>query len=418
MLPFDEARARLLALAGAATTRDPDAPFRAPKGDEEVSLDAADGRVLAEDVAPPFDLPAFDASTMDGYAVARNDLAEDGGRLALVGESRAGHAPPPLAKGTTMRIFTGAIVPVGADAVVMQERVEVRESGGQREIVFAARPASAANVRFRGSDLRRGEPALAGGTRLGPAALGLAASCDRATVRVARRPRVVVITNGDELRTAGSPGTEGSIPESNGIAIATMARRAGAEIVARRTVPDVRDEVARALDEGLRHADLVITIGGVSVGDHDVVRDALSDAGVSLDFFRVAIKPGKPLAVGKKGDTIVLGLPGNPASAMVTFALFGVPLVRALEGDREPLPRTVPAVLSEPLPHEPGRMELVRAVVRAEGSALVARAVKHQASGAGIGVARANALVVVPREAGPLPAGAPVQAYLYEDLCL
>jgi len=407
MLAFDDARTRLLALVsngGAEGAR--------------VDLAAADGRVLAEDVAPPFDLPAFDASTMDGYAVARGSLAEGGGKLALVGESRAGHAPPPLAEGATMRIFTGAVLPAGADAVVMQEHVTVSGEGAARRVLFPRQPAAGANVRRRGSDLRAGEPALVRGSRLGPAELALAASCDRSAVTVAPRPRVVVLTNGDELRPAGTAGPEGSLPESNGIAIATMARRAGAEVLAREPLPDVRETVAAALRDATTRADLVITIGGVSVGDHDVVRGALEDAGVALDFFRVAIKPGKPLAVGTKGRTIVLGLPGNPASAMVTFALFGVPLLRAMAGDQRPLPRTAPARLGHALAHEPGRMELVRATLTNEGGALVARAVRHQASGAGIGVARANALVVVPREAASLEAGALVDVYPYEDLCL
>lgn len=416
MLSFEEARARLLALVPAV---------RHPRvGLEVLDLDDAEGRVLGVDVTAPFDLPSFDHSTMDGYAVLAETLGAHGGELSLVGESRAGHAVPELTTGTTMRIFTGAVLPVGADAVVMQERVSVLGEGSARRIRFSAAPHSGDNVRRRGSDLAMGRVALERGTRLRPAHLGLSASCDLARVSVVPRPRVVILTNGDELRAAGSSATSGAsatsgqLPESNGVAIAAMARRAGAEVIARRCLPDVRDVVAQALDEAMKAADLVITIGGVSVGDHDVVKDALADANVTLDFWRVAIKPGKPLAVGTRGVSIVLGLPGNPASAMVTFGLFGVPLIRALAGETSHLPREIPARLAHPIPHEPGRLELVRANVTLEHEGLVARAVRHQASGAGIGMATANALVVVPRESTGLAEGELVMTLPFEELGL
>jgi molybdopterin molybdotransferase len=313
-----------------------------------------------------------------------------------------------------MRIFTGAKLPEGADAVVMQENVTV----GAGRASFGERPGVGTAVRYRASDLRAGDTALRRGTRLGPADLALAATCDVGHIAVTRRPRVIVLSNGDELRAPGSQGPAGTLPESNGIAIATMARRAGALVTRGTTLPDDRALVAKALDEALASADLVITIGGVSVGDHDVVKGALADAGVTLDFWRVAIKPGKPLAVGSRGHAIVLGLPGNPASAMVTFGLFGVPLVRALAGTSEPRPRSRPAVLGHSVTHEPGRMELLRARLETSGGEIVARAVKHQASGAGIGMSVANALVVIPRESHGLDQGAVVETYPFEELCL
>jgi len=403
LLSFEDATLRLLALATRTT---PSA--------ERVPLDDADGRILAEDVISRVDTPAFDHSTMDGYAVRAETIAQGGASLEVHGESRAGHPVPPLAPGTTMRIFTGARLPEGADAVVMQENVTVASGRAS----FSERPAVGTAVRYRASDLRLGDVALRRGTGLGPADVALAATCDVGTVMVARRPRVTVLTNGDELRSPGSEGPAGTLPESNGIAIATMARRAGAVVTRGATLPDDRAVVAKALDEALASADLVITIGGVSVGDHDVVKGALADAGVTLDFWRVAIKPGKPLAVGSRGAAIVLGLPGNPASAMVTFGLFGVPLVRSLAGDSAPRPVPRPAVLGHAVAHDPGRMELVRARVETEGARLVARAVKHQASGAGIGMSVANALVVVPRESHGLDEGAVVETYPFEELCL
>ncbi len=411
MLSFEEARQRLLDLGRGART----------PGSETVALDQADGRVLARDLVAPEDLPGFDASTMDGYAVdhavlqgARALPGDACGVLPVVGESRAGHAVPALLPGTAMRIFTGAELPVGADAVIMQERVERIEDRAR----FAQSATPWQNVRRQGSDLRAGELALAAGVRLGPAALGLAASCDHATLEVFARPRVTIFTTGDELLPAGTPRRRGQLPESNGAAIAAMARRSGAELLVRRTLLDDRALVARALDEALASSDVVVTIGGVSVGDHAVVRDALADAGATLEFWRVAIKPGKPLAVGRRGAALFLGLPGNPASAMVTFALFGAPLLRTLGGERAPLPRGLAAVVLHDLPHEPGRLELVRASLSLEGGVLGVRAVTHQASGANLGMVRADALLAVPLACTGLRAGDTATVYPFSELAL
>ncbi|MBL0197360.1 MAG: molybdopterin molybdotransferase MoeA [Myxococcales bacterium] len=415
MLTFEEARLRLLDLAGRA----------GPPPIEAVPLDDADGRVLAEDLLAPDDLPPFDASTMDGYALSAAGLeaalaspGEARGVLRVVGESRTGHPVSPLASGTAMRIFTGAELPSGADAVVMQERVAALTGAGGPGARFeaAARPYQC--VRRRGSDLRAGELALAAGARLGPAALGVAASCDRPTLEVFARPRVTLLTTGDELVPPGAPRARGQLPESNSVALVAMARRAGATVIARRTLPDDRAATARALGEALATSELVLTVGGVSVGDHDVVRDALADAGATLDFWKVAIKPGKPLAVGARGASLFLGLPGNPASAMVTFALFGVPLLRALGGERAPLPRALTARVLHDVAHEPGRLELVRAALSVVDGALCAGAVTHQASGASLGMARADALLAVPLESAGLRAGDAAVVYPFTELGL
>ncbi len=399
-MPFREARACLLALAH-------------PLPSMHVALDAALGRVLAEDVIAPTDRPPFDGSTMDGYAVAASSVTGET-LLRVVGESRAGHVPTPLEPGTTMRIFTGAELPEGADAVVLQERVERMEHWAR----FAAAVPPGSHLRRRGADLRAGETALRRGTRLGPAALGLASSCDRAELSVSRPPVVTVLTTGDELREPGSRARPGSIPESNGVAIASLARRAGAEVRARLALPDDQEIIASALRKALASSDLVITIGGVSVGDHDLVRFALSDAGATLDFWRVAIKPGKPLAVGRKDHALFLGLPGNPASAMVTFVLFGVPLLRALQGDQEPAAEPLRARLAQAFPHEPGRLEFARARLGRGAGGLVVTPVANQASGAGIGMVVANALLAVPLEAGALEAGSEVDVYPFAELGL
>src|SRR5580704_8071524 len=315
MLSFDEARRRLL---------------ERPRltGLERVPLAVAGGRVLAEALVAREPLPRFDHSAMDGYAVAAADLAGDGPwTLRVVGESAAGSETPAFDRGTACRIFTGAPLPEGTDSVIMQEHAP-REGDW---IAVDRRPARGAHVRRAGEDLPRGEVALAAGTRLGPAQLALAAMLDRAEVVVSRRPIVTIVCTGDELRGAGESGIASSIPESNSAPVAALARQACADV---RIAPIAKDEpvaTLRAIEDAMRTTDLLVTIGGVSVGDHDVVRPALERAGVDLSFWRVAIKPGKPIAFGRGPHAAVLGLPGNPASAMVTFAVFGVPLLRAMQ---------------------------------------------------------------------------------------
>jgi molybdopterin molybdotransferase len=349
MLAFADALARLLSAAEVL-------------GPERVPLEEADGRVLAEDVRAPGPLPPFDYSAMDGYAVRAEDVAGDGPwELAVAGESSAGGELPDLVPGTACRIFTGARLPAGADAVLMQERVERRGDLA----VLGVRPKPGDHVRRRGSDLAEGAVALARGTRLTPGRVALAAALDRPHVFVARRPVVTVLCSGDELRAPGQPGKPGSIPESNGYFVAAAARAAGAAV---RMAPYVRDDPEasrRAVADALRGSDLVVTVGGVSVGDRDVMRPALEAAGVTIDFWKVRIKPGKPIAVGRAGATQVLGLPGNPASASLTFLLFGVPLIRALQGDGAPLPARIRAAMRSTLRREPGRAEFVRARLRA-----------------------------------------------------
>jgi len=405
MLRFEEAQAKLFAHVP-----------RLPA--ERVPLDGAAGRVLAEAVTADRDFPAFDHSAMDGYAVAARDFAGSGPwTLPVVGESRAGGTPPPLAPASMCRIFTGAALPAGADAVIMQEDVERDGDGGaagRARVAKAPRPGDF--VRRRGDDLAAGACAIATGTRLRAAHLGLAAAADRAWLIVAARPRVTVIGTGDELRDPGTPPRPGSIAESNSIALRAMAERAGASCVIAPFVRDDRDATARAFDGALATSDLVVSIGGVSVGDHDVVREALDQAGVELDFWRVAMKPGKPLAVGRRGRTVVLGLPGNPASAMVTFALFGVPLLRAMQGDADPFPVPTRARSAVAIDRQPGRTEFVRAVVRSDPSGPTVTPLKNQASGALTAMADANALLVLAADVAHVDAGADVEVHRLEDL--
>jgi molybdopterin molybdotransferase len=410
VLRFEEALARIVALGSPVLLA------------EAVPIEDADGRVLAEDLVARSDLPAFDYSSMDGYALRIEDLAHDDepSRLPVRGESRTGGMPPPLATGTTMRIFTGAQIPTGADAVVMQEKV-TREGD---VATFLARPPAGQHVRKRGADIRAGSVALDKGTRLRPSHLSLAAALDLSEVLVVKRPEVAILATGDELRRPGTSGGPGSIPESNTVVLRAMARRAGAMARALPYVPDDRSATERAFRAALEESDVVVTVGGVSVGDHDLVRPALEAVGVSLDFWRVAIKPGKPLAVGLyrfangRRDAIVLGLPGNPSSAMVTFALFGIPLLRAMQGDPRPFPTTRRARLTHRVAHEPGRTEFARAVLdSARPDEPSVTTVANQASGAVTSMAESNALVVIPAESNDLPEGSLVDVLLLDELC-
>jgi molybdopterin molybdotransferase len=393
MLSFDEARARILA----------EAPRLAA---EEAPLDACLGRVLAADVVAAAPLPPFDYSAMDGYALRGVDALAPCA-LPVVGESAAGGSPAPIAAGTAMRIFTGAPLPAGADAILPQEDVERRGD----EIVLARAAVPGRHIRRAGEDLRPGAVALPRGTRLAANQLALLATLDLTHVSVSRAPRVVVLSTGDELREPGSPARPGSVVDSNAPMLVSLCRRVGARAEARRA-PDQLEATRAAIRAGLAQADVLVTIGGVSVGDHDHVRDALRAEGVALDFWKVAIKPGKPLAFGKLGDQRVLGLPGNPAAAFATFTAFVAPLLRAMQGDARPYARKVPMRLARPAKAGPGRLELARARLLDDGTVAV---LDNQASGAVTSVAWAEAIVPIAAGAS-LEAGAVVEVWLLDSM--
>lgn len=411
MLGFAEARSLLLERVRerfVCAAAGPNVEERFPIGVEVVSLEAAVGRVLAETVIAPADIPAADTSAMDGYAVSSRSF--DGGapqELEVAGECRTGHVSPPLAGGSCARIFTGAEVPSGADAVVMQENVE-RVGQGVR---FSSVPRPGENIRKRGEDLRAGARALEAGTRLSPFHLGLLAALDRAEVKVSRRPRVVIVATGDELRAPGTPGAPG-LPESNGYALAALAQLAGAEVKRKPITRDDQAAIERALAEAAAQADVVLTIGGVSVGDHDLVRPALAALGAESHFYKVRMKPGKPLALSRLGACWVLGLPGNPASAQVTFSLFGIPLLRALQGDIAPTPALRRAKSTREIRQKAGRLGFFRA--RIQGAEVEPLA--NQSSGASTTMAWANCLVLVPEDVELVPVGGEVEVLGYADL--
>jgi molybdopterin molybdotransferase len=396
MLDFFEARRRVLAAAS-------------PLEVERIALASALNRVLGEDLHAEMPLPPFDYSAMDGYAFCSNDLgASPPFQLPVLGESRAGSEPLALPTGAAFRIFTGAPIPTGADTVLIQENAD---SAGA-ELTFSVRPRRGENIRRQGEDLSLGAVGLRRGTRLGPFQLGLAAALDRNEIGVVKRPKVLILPTGDELRQPGSALRPAAIPESNGFALRALAALAGAEAELLPRLADDRAVAARSLRELFDACEVLVTVGGVSVGAHDVVRAALADAGAELEFWKVAIKPGKPFVFGHRGRTLILGLPGNPVSAQVTFALFGVPLLRALSADSACLPPTRSVRLAQPLSQKPGRLGLYRA--RLEGD--LARLDANQASGSTLSLAEAEVLVLAPAEIGSFPAGSALDAIHLRDL--
>jgi molybdopterin molybdotransferase len=375
-----------------------------PVGAERVVVTDALGRVLAEDVTARADVPPHANSAMDGYAVRAAD-ATAGAELRVVGEAAAGHpSARALGAGEAIKIMTGAPIPDGADAVVM---VESTEAAGERVRLQKA-AASGDHVRARGEDVCAGQVVLRAGVAVGAAELGLLASLQRASVRVARRPEVAVLSTGDELRDLDQPLDAGAIAESNSYALAALVREAGG---APRLLPIVRDDPAllRAAIEEARRADLVVSTGGVSVGERDHVKAVLAALGATLSAWRVNMKPGKPVALAQLGATPFYGLPGNPVSAMVAFLLFVRPAIRAALGVTPAIDLARgTALLDAPLKTRSDRRQYLRARVRLDGAALRASLSPRQGSGMLTSMVGINALVVLEAGAHDLPAGAAV----------
>lgn len=388
-LGLEEAQARLLALAPVLPT-------------ETVPAEAALGRILAEDLHAARTQPPADLSAMDGYALAGGE-----GPWTLVGESRAG-APfrDVLETGACVRISTGAIVPPGADRVLLQEDA-VGEAG---QITATELPPPGRHIRARGFDFHAGDLLIAKGTRITPARLALALAGGHGTLPVARRARVAVMDSGDELSADPAACLPHQIPASNGAMIAAMLGDLGCEVTRIGPVADNREALAEALALAA-DADILVTSGGASVGDHDLVKPALADWGAEIAFWKIAIKPGKPLLVATRprdgGAQVILGLPGNPVSSFVTAFLFALPLVRASMGDPDPLPRAVELAAGEDLPAVGPRREFLRAVC--EGGA--ARLAGSQDSSALSALAAADCLIDRPAHSPALPAGEPVRVF-------
>lgn len=373
-----------------------------PLEPERVPLDSAAGRVLAEPGRALVDLPPFPSSAMDGYAVRAADTP---GRLPVVARIAAGRpAESALGAGEAMAISTGGVVPEGADAVVPIEYVVEHDN-----VVELADPASAgAHVRVRGGDLRAGDEVVPAGVRLGPAQLGALAASGVPEVVCAAVPRAAVLATGTELRHPGETLGPGEVYEANGLILETQLRSAGASVERLAAVADDEDAHREALARGLEH-DVLVTSGGVSVGPHDLVRSVESQLGVDEVFWRVAVKPGKPVSFGVRERTLVFGLPGNPVSSLVGFELFVRPAVLALQGLVDPLPRFEPGTLAAALKRSPARDQLVRARRRAAEGTVELEPLTGQESHMIARAAAADALVLVPRGDAELPAGSAVR---------
>jgi molybdopterin molybdotransferase len=365
---------------------------------ESVQVGAAAGRVLAEDVVARVDLPPFASSAMDGFAVRAGDLP---GRLPIVFRIAAGlPAARALAPGEAMEISTGGAVPEGADAVVPIEHVVEQDNA----IEVADPVASAAHVRPAGGDVRVGDPLLEAGTLLGAAQIGALAAAGVAELMCARRPSVVVLSTGTELRAPGEELGPGQIYESNGPMLAAAFEAAGALVERVGPIPDDEQSHRDALERGLA-ADVLVSSGGVSVGPHDLVRRILAELGVEEDFWGVAVRPGKPLAFGSRDATLVFGLPGNPVSSLVAVELFVRPALFALQGAARPGPSWESARLASALRRNAARAELVRARTRDQAGEAVLEPLTGQESHMIARAAAADALVLVPAGEGELPAG-------------
>jgi molybdopterin molybdotransferase len=390
MITYDEAVG--LVLAAAQTL-----------GSERVPIGQAAGRVLAEAVEAQIDSPPTDASAMDGYAVREADLP---GPLRVVGESFAGsgHADP-LEPGFCVRIFTGAPVPAGADRVVMQENVE--RSGDMAKVVTP--PGSSRHIRARGSDFQSGQTLVPAGVRLTPRALVAAAGADRAEVVAWRRPRVIVLATGDELAPPGEARLRaGRIAESVSYGVAALAEEWGAAVLGIRRLGDDLGALERAAGEALDQADLVVVTGGASVGERDFAKTMFAPFGLELAFSKVAMKPGKPVWLGRARDRLVMGLPGNPTSAMVTGRLLLAPLIAGLSGRSDAL-AWAPLPLTDPLAACGDREAFVRARRTPGGAAPIG----DQNSGAQAALVDADLLLRTRPHEPARSAGAMVEALAF-----
>jgi molybdopterin molybdotransferase len=372
---------------------------------EVVPVPEAAGRVLAEPARAAVDLPPFPSSAMDGFALR---AAETPGTLPVSFRIAAGRpSPRSLAAGEAMAVATGGVVPEGADAVIPLEYVVEHDNhvevGTQVEV--------GANVRPRGGDIRADDVVVPAGVRLAPAHVGALAAAGIARVACARRPRAAVLSTGTELQEPGRPLAAGQVYEANSQMLAAQLARVGAEVERLSAVEDDPGSHREALARGLE-ADVLVTSGGVSVGPHDLVRAVGGELGVDEVFWGVAVKPGKPLFFGVRGEKLIFGLPGNPVSALVGSELFVLPALLALQGHSDPLPRFEPATLLRSLRRNPQRDELVRAVTGRHGDEITVAPVTGQDSHMIARAASADALVLVRRGEGELPEGARVERLL------
>jgi molybdopterin molybdotransferase len=380
---------------------------------EQLHLQAALDRVLAETVVSAIDVPPFSNSAMDGYALRSTDCGQaDDCCLTVIGKCFAG-APfdGQVGPGQCVRIMTGAVIPDGADAVIMQERVK-RDADIIR---FADKPAAGENIRHVGEDSRQGDTVLTTGTRLGAAEIGLLASVGISEVKVRRPLRVAFFSTGDELTGLGSPLAPGQIYDSNRYTLFALLTRAGLQCHDLGVIADDRDAVRAAFRQAAGMADLILTSGGVSVGEADYITETLQELG-EVNFWRMAMKPGKPLAFGRVQQAYFFGLPGNPVSVMATFYQFVLPAIRKMNGEAEHQPLLIPARAAETFRKAPGRMEFQRGVLRtdAQGDWMVS-STGGQGSHLLSSMSRANCFVLLAADSSGAEAGETVTVQPFCD---
>ncbi|MGI4790003.1 MAG: molybdopterin molybdotransferase MoeA [Janthinobacterium lividum] len=396
MLTYEEALAQILGQV-------------VPLPPVQVPLAEALGLVLAEDLIAPHDLPPFDNSSMDGFAVRAIDIAEAQAVLRVQGDIAAGAlSVPSLIPGMVLRIMTGAPVPEGADTVVPVEDTAIREDG----IAFLEDAEFGQNIRRAGEEVKTGTVVVSSGSLLRPAAIGMAATVGHAEVRAHPKPRVAILSTGDELVEPPTPLRRGQIYNSNAYALAAQVEEAGGIVTQRLHARDTPDALRAAFD-ACAGADILITSGGVSVGDFDYVKAVFAERG-TVDFWRVAVRPGKPLAFGQWGKTLFFGLPGNPVSSMVTFELFVRPALRKMAGHSELTRPLVSARLTEDTEHTPGRRSYQRAIVSRPPGEYSVRTTGAQGSGRLGSMVLANALLVLPAETAVFPSGTRVLVLLLD----
>jgi len=380
-----------------------------PLGVEEVRIEDAAGRILAEPVRADIDLPPFDRARMDGYAVRSSDVSTAPVELRVLGEIAAGaEFSDSVGPGQAVKIFTGAPVPPGADAV---QKVEVTSIRGEY-VEIAEAVSKGQFITPRASEVAIGEMITDAGREIGPAEMSVLASFGYSRVKVGRRPRVAVMSTGSELVDVSTKPSGAQIRNSNSYTLSSYAARAGAMVDLLGTVTDTPEATRAALIGAADNHDVVITSGGVSMGDYDLVKAALKEIGAEIFFDRVVIRPGKPIVFAKRDETYFFGLPGNPVSTSVTFNVFVRPAIRRLQGDPNPLPNTVRAVLTKALRDSSSRRSYLPARLSIEDGRAMIESLKWGGSSDLVAFMKANALIIVREDVHEIPEGEIVEAFL------